>query len=107
MRNNIYDRNEYFKNRHSKEFLDAVEADKIRFEIQLLNFHLNYNKFIKKIPNDLEIYFKLNLRNKYIENILKSIIFNGDYCTENATERIMKKDTLLKEKYGWGKRRIW
>ena len=90
---NIYDRNEYAKAKNRK----IHEKNVIRYEIQVLNLHLNYNKYKKKIPKELNAYFKVDKRNEYLKKILKPIIFSGNYYKLREVQKILKNDSEITE----------
>ena len=96
VRINIYDKPAERRNK-GKEILES-EKDVVRFEIQLLNRHLNYMKSRKHRAKKLSSYMSTKCRDEYINRYLIPILFKGKYRSlENAYKKI--DDSSLSEHF--------
>ncbi|MGV3115906.1 phage/plasmid replication domain-containing protein [Clostridium baratii] len=73
------------------------EKDVLRFEVRLLNKHLNTNKHKYKIEKTLKNYFSLEKQQDYFKKYILPVVFYEDFYTFEEAEKLINK-SLLKEK---------
>ena len=98
----IYDKE---KEREDKE-QECKEYEKciLRFEVKLLNKHLNYNKRKYLIDKDLKNYFSKDMQVKYMMENIQKIVYKGDYYNIREVDKLIinldmeeKERTFIRE----------
>ena len=91
----IYDKEQEREdnNKHCEDY----EKNILRFEVRLLNKHLNYNKRKYNIEKDLKYYFNEELQIKYMLSNIQKIVYRGDYYNIREASKIINQ-SYIKEK---------
>ena len=88
----IYDKEEERKDKNKK--CEDYEKCVLRFEVKLLNKHLNYNKRKYNIEKDLKFYFSESLQRKYMLSNIQKIVYKGDYYNIREADKIINKSNM-------------
>ena len=88
----IYDKEEERKDKNKK--CEDYEKCVLRFEVKLLNKHLNYNKRKYNIEKDLKFYFSESLQRKYMLSNIQKIVYKGDYYNIRGADKIINKSNM-------------
>lgn len=88
----IYDKEEErkYKNKKCEDYEKCV----LRFEVKLLNKHLNYNKRKYNIEKNLKNYFSKSLQVKYMLSNIQKIVYKGDYYNIREANKIINKSSI-------------
>lgn len=88
----IYDKDaeRLAKDEESKDY----EKNMMRYEVKVLNNHLNYNKNRYNIQKTLENYFREDMKNNYMVKNIQKIVYKGDYYTIYHADNIIKNSQL-------------
>lgn len=90
-----YDKKEERISNHMK--IESFEDNIMRFEVKLLNAHLNSNKHKKHVAKSLSSYFNDELYKQYIRTNLSPFFYTGDYYKISQAETIIN-NSIIKEK---------
>lgn len=88
----IYDKEQERKDRNKK--CEDYERCMLRFEVKLLNKHLNYNKRKYNIEKNLKNYFSKSLQVKYMLSNIQKIVYKGDYYNIREANKIINKSSI-------------
>lgn len=88
----IYDKEEERKDKNKK--CEDYEKCVLRFEVKLLNKHLNYNKRKYNIEKNLKFYFSESLQRKYMLSNIQKIVYKGDYYNIREADKIINKSNI-------------
>lgn len=88
----IYDKQA--ERKETKNVCKDYEKSILRFEVRLLNKHLNYNKRKYNIEKDLKCYFNESLQKKYMISNIQKIVYKGDYYNIREVDKLLKKSNL-------------
>ncbi|HDR7656210.1 TPA: hypothetical protein QCX68_001622 [Bacillus wiedmannii] len=78
----------------TKTDIKEYERDVLRFEIRLQNKHLLNMRSKNGIQKTLKDYLKKGLWEKYMNNYMKNIIYEGDYYSIYHAEKIINSSSL-------------
>lgn len=84
-----------------KTVIEPYEKDVVRFELRLMNNHLNSMKSIdkgKSRPKKLEKYFNDALYKEYMQNHIFPIIRKGDYYKITKAEKVIENSHFTRRK---------
>lgn len=70
------------------------EENMLRFEVKVLNNHLNYNKNKYNIPKTLKNYFRENMKDNYMIKNIQKIVYTGDYYNIYGADKIINNSNL-------------
>ena len=88
----IYDKN---AERLAKEKVPKLyEQNMLRFEVKVLNNHLNYNKNKYNISKTLRNYFKEDMKDNYMIKNIQNIVYKGDYYNIYQADKIINNSNL-------------
>ena len=88
----IYDKN---AERLAKEKIPKIyEQNMLRFEVKVLNNHLNYNKNKYNISKPLRNYFKEDMKDNYMIKNIQNIVYKGDYYNIYQADKIINNSNL-------------
>lgn len=88
----IYDKEEERNTKH-QEIMD-YEKDVLRFEVRLMNKHLNYLKNKYGISKELANYFDKSIYKKYFSMYALPFLFKGDYYKIYVAEKIINNSNI-------------
>lgn len=88
----IYDKD---VERFAKEEVSKYyEKNMLRFEVKVLNNHLNYNKNKYNIQKTLQNYFREDMKNNYMIKNIQKVVYKGDYYSIYRASNIIEKSNL-------------
>lgn len=88
----IYDKN---AERLAKEEIPKeYEENMLRFEVKVLNNHLNYNKNKYNISKTLKNYFREDMKDNYMIKNIQKIVYKGDYYNIYGADKIINNSDL-------------
>lgn len=88
----IYDKDE---ERLAKEEIPKdYEKNMLRFEVKILNNHLNYNKHKHNISKILKNYFTEDMKNNYMIKNIQKILYKGNYYNIYRADKIIENSNL-------------
>lgn len=88
----IYDKT---AERLAKEQIPKIyEENMLRFEVKVLNNHLNYNKNKYNITKTLKNYFKEDMKYNYMIKNIQNIVYKGDYYNIYRADKIINNSNL-------------
>lgn len=94
----IYDKEQ--EREDNNKYCEEYEKNILRFEVKLLNKHLNYNKRKYNIDKDLKYYFNEELQIKYMLSNIQKIVYRGDYYNIREADKIISQSNIKeKDKY--------
>lgn len=91
----IYDKDQ--EREDKDEEIEDYEKGVLRFEVKLLNRHLNYNKRKYGTCKNLKNYFSESLQKEYMAKNIRKIVYKGDYYNLYKADKIIKQSNI-KEK---------
>lgn len=74
--------------------ITEIEQDILRFEVRLLNKHLNSQKQKHGIDKTLKNYFSIEKHNYYFRHYVLSVFLPGDFCTYDLAEEKINSSKL-------------
>ena len=77
-----------------KQIPKLYEENMLRFEVKVLNNHLNYNKNRYNISKTLKNYFKEDMKNNYMIKNIQNIVYKGDYYNIYGADKIINNSNL-------------
>ncbi|MCE9676015.1 hypothetical protein LPC27_09570 [Paraclostridium bifermentans] len=77
-----------------EEISKYYEKNMLRFEVKVLNNHLNYNKNKYNIPKTLQNYFREDMKNNYMIKNIQKVVYKGDYYSIYRAGNIIEKSNL-------------
>ena len=88
----VYDKEE--ERKAKSQIIEPYEMDVLRFEVRLLNPHLNYKKRRKNFEKTLESYMRESTWKDYMLNQLSPFFKAGSFCKINMAEKIIADSGL-------------
>lgn len=95
----IYDKEQ--EREDNKKYCEDYEKNILRFEVKLLNKHLNYNKRKYNIEKELKYYFNEELQMKYMLSNIQKIVYRGDYYNIREASKIINKSDIKEKDKGF------
>lgn len=88
----IYDKNaeRLANNEKPKKY----EKNMLRYEVKVLNNHLNYNKNKYNIQKTLKNYFREDIKDNYMIKNIQKIVYKGDYYSIYCADKIINNSNL-------------
>lgn len=95
-RDNIYDKESQLLDtcKEAKEYEKGV----LRFEAQILPRHIYYQLKSNHIERSLASYFTQDMYVQYMEKMIISVLFRGDYYNEYHAKKLLMKSKHFKER---------
>ena len=88
----VYDKEE--ERKAKSQTIEPYETDVLRFEVRLLNPHLNYKKRSKKLEKTLHSYMRESSWKEYMLNQLSPFLKGGSFCKINMAEKLIANSGL-------------
>lgn len=77
-----------------EEIPKEYEENMLRFEVKVLNNHLNYNKNKYNISKTLKNYFREDMKDNYMIKNIQKIVYKGDYYNIYGADKIINNSSL-------------